>query len=169
MRVGVSKQRSLGSHDEMHHSNANVLSIARPRVDFSWEAPDVHFERVAPGTYDAVAVNIQGPEKVRRYSRWSLRVGFELLSEPVEISAYFNFGKGEKPVIMRHGRFFEAWCMVNGDVPRLGQRMTPDVFLEPGLLYTVLVVDAAISAERLQKAEHQIYSRVEKILKVVHS
>ncbi len=169
MRAGVSKQRSLGGDDEMNNSTANVFSIARPRAEYSWDAPAVHFERVAPGTYDAVAVNIQGPVKVRRYGRFSLRVGFELLSEPVEISAYFNFGKGERPVITRHGRFFEAWCMVNGDVPQHGQRMTPDIFLEPGLIYTVLVDDAAISAERLQKPECQIYSRVEKILKVVHS
>ena len=82
---------------------------------------------------------------------------------------YLNFGRGERPVITKHGRFFEAWCMVNGDVPRLDQRMTPDIFLEPGLIFTVLVVDAAISAERLQKTEDRIYSRVEKILKVTHS
>jgi hypothetical protein len=80
-----------------------------------------------------------------------------------------NFGRGERPVITEHGRFFEAWCMVNGDVPRLDQRMTPDIFLEPGLIFTVLVVDAAISAERLKKPAEQIYSRVKKILKVTHS
>jgi len=173
IRAGVPKQRPvLDDEDEMTHSKANVLSIASgrtPAKQFSWQAPEVHFERVNSGNYDAIAVNYQGPEKVRRYGRWSLRVGFHLLAEDVEISMYLNFGRGERPVITKHGRFFEAWCMVNGDVPRLDQRMTPDIFLEQGLIFTVLVVDAAISAERLQKPAEQIYSRVEKILKVTHS
>jgi hypothetical protein len=168
MRAGVSKQASLDDHDEIQKSNPNVLSIARGRSGYSWDAPSIHFARVPAGTYDAVAVNIQGPEKVRRYGRWSLRIGFQLLSDPVEVSMYLNFGKGEKPVIARHGRFFEAWVLVNGDVPRLDQRMNPDIFLDSGLLYTVLVVDAATSSERLQKPDAMIYSRVEKILKVVH-
>jgi hypothetical protein len=178
VRAGVPNHdhADLDGEGETIHSNAKPLSIASgkpPRKDkghsFSWAAPDVHFARVRAGTYEAIAVNCQGPEKVRRYGRWSLRVGFELLCEPIELSMYFNMGRGEKPVITRHGRFFETWCLVNRDLPRLGQQMTPDIFLERGLIYTVQVVDAAISAERLQKPEEQIYSRVEKILKVAHS
>lgn len=178
VRAGVSNyaQTDLDGEGETINSNANVLSIASgkpPRKDngqsFSWDAPDIHFSRVTAGIYEAIAVHYQGPEKVRRYGRWSLRLGFELLCEPIELSMYFNMGRAEKPTITRHGRFFEAWCLVNGDLPRLDQPMTPDIFLDGGLIYTVQVVDAAISAERLQKPEEQIYSRVEKILRVTHS
>jgi hypothetical protein len=81
---------------------------------FSWVWDGVPFARVRPGIYDAVGVNVQGPDFVRRYQRWSVRIGFQLLAEEVEVSAYFNFGRGETPRFLRAGRFVEAWTIANG-------------------------------------------------------
>src|SRR5579871_1052931 len=91
------------------------------------------YQSVDPGRYSAVAVRVQGPEWVQRYRRWSLIVEFELLGErdAVRICAFFNLGsdpKGPKPG--RQSRYFRAWTIANGELPRKGQLMDPKVFMD---------------------------------------
>jgi hypothetical protein len=158
-------------------ANAKPISIASgKRIDkekeapFSWNWNGVHFSRISPGIYDALCANVQGPQLVKAYGRWSLRVGFWLPGEQVELSAYLNFGKGNK--ITRNGRYFTAWCQVNGSLPDAGQSMSPKIFLEDNLLFRVMVEDATLSAEkgpdgkRMAKPEAAIYSRVLEIVSV---
>jgi hypothetical protein len=122
----------------------------------------VTYPRVSPGRYSAVAVRIQGPEWIYRYSRWSLLVEFELLgeSESVLICAFFNMGTNrDKPRAGRHSRYFKAWTIANGDLPRRGQQMDPEVFLE-GQVYELEVGDNSVDSEERQKTDAEVYSRV---------
>lgn len=159
-RPGVSSVARNSTRFEKNRTNGPV---------FSWVWDGVPFARVRPGIYDAVGVNLQGPEFVRRYQRWSVRVGFQLLTEDVEVSAYFNFGRGEAPRFLRAGRFVEAWTIANGGPPLKGECMDAAIFLESGRMFTVQVEDARIDPNRAPKAEEQIYSRVKRIVRASFS
>ena len=102
-----------------------------------WEGPD--YPRVSAGRYLATVTRVQGPELIRRYRRWSLLVEFQLLSEPehVRVCAFFNMGQDPaRPRVGRNSRYFRAWTMANGELPRKGQQMTANTFQE-GQLYEV--------------------------------
>ena len=131
----------------------------------TWDG--VELPRVQPGNYDAVCIGWQGPEWVRSFHRWSLRLEFRLLAEDVSVSAFFNLGANQqKPHIGRRSRFFAAWCMANGEMPRRGQQMALEAFTEPGLIYVVRVEDAIKDGKDALKPEALIYSRVTEILGV---
>ncbi len=126
----------------------------------------ISYTRVAEGLYQAIAVRHQGPEWVRAFSRWSLLVEFELLDDGARVCAFYNMGNDPKgPVPARRGNYFAAWTLANGDLPRKGERMTPDVFLE-GQVYTVNVKDCRRNAKEQEKADAEIYSVVSEIVSV---
>lgn len=128
-----------------------------------WEGAD--YARVPEGTYQAIGVRHQGPDWVRRYSRWSLIVEFELLDDGTRVCAFYNFGNGPEAKVLRNGNFFKAWTLANGEMPRKGQRMFPDVFLE-GQVFIVEVKDSRRNSAEEQKADAEIYSVVTKIISV---
>jgi hypothetical protein len=84
------------------------------------------------------------------------------------ISGFFNMGSD--PAMPqpqgRRSRFYAAWCMANGEMPRKGQEMRLETFLEPGLIYLVRVQDAIKDSKDELKPDALIYSRVTEILKV---
>lgn len=128
----------------------------------------IDYPRVAPGRYQAVAVRTQGPEWTFAFRRWSLLLEFELLaeSEGPRVCAFFNMGSHrEGPKVGSRSRYFQAWTLANGELPRRGQRMDPDVFLE-GQIYLVEVDDSRTNSEEQAKADSEIYSRVTRILSV---
>ena len=133
-----------------------------------WEGAE--YARVTPGTYSAVAVRIQGPEQVRRYRRWSLLVEFELLGESdIRVCCFLNLGNDPLRLkVGRQSKYFKAWTIANGEMPRKGQRMNPDVFMD-GQVFQVEVKDAGVDSEGERKADSEVYSRVTKILSAVRS
>ena len=129
-----------------------------------WNGPDL--PRIPAGEYQATCVGSQGPDWCRQYRRWSLRLEFALLDAGQYVSAFFNFGDNpDGPAIGRKSRFFSAWVQANGELPRKGQRMGMEVFME-GQLYTVRVQDARQSGTGTDKADAEVYSRITDILKV---
>jgi hypothetical protein len=134
----------------------------------TWDG--IELPRVHPGNYKAVCVGWQGPELVRSFRRWSIRLEFRLLTEDVSVSVFFNLGTNpQKPHVGRRSKFFAAWCMANGEMPRKHQQMPPAAFTEPGLIYLVRIGDAIKDSKDALKPEAMIYSRVTEILEVERS
>jgi hypothetical protein len=97
---------------------------------------------------------------LRRYRRWSLRIEFELLDDCQRVSRFFNFGANpEKPESRRGSHYFKWWTAANGELPRRGQSMSPEVFFE-GQVFRVSVEDASNDGEQQAKEDSEIYSRV---------
>jgi hypothetical protein len=97
-----------------------------------WEGIDL--PRVAPGIYQAVCVTWQGPEWVRDFQRWCLRLEFALLADGTLVSRFYNLG-GDR-THKHYGRrslFYKVWCLANGEPPHKGQRMTLETFTEEAL------------------------------------
>jgi hypothetical protein len=163
-----------GDSIDQTFANEKQKSIAFPLV---WQG--VQLVRIPQGVYQGTCINTQGPEKIRRFSRWSLRLGFWIHREDVEISMYLNFGRADKPEVKRNSKFFTAWCVANGAPPKLGQHMLPAMFINKR--FSVRVEDAKMSAELLKnpdgspskerapKKEGEIYSRVVELLRLIHS
>jgi len=128
----------------------------------------IEYQRIRSGRYAAVAVRIQGPEWVRRYRRWSLLIEFELLgdSKATRVCAFFNLGNdpsGPKPG--RQSRYFRAWSIANGEQPKSGRPMDPNIFRD-GQVYTIEVEESRKDSEENDKPEVEVYSKVTKIIAV---
>jgi hypothetical protein len=127
----------------------------------------VDLPRVPPGDYQAVCTGWQGPEWVRAFRRWSLRLEFSLFSEDCHVSAFLNMGADSAgPRVGRRSRFYALWCQANGETPRKGQQMVLGTFTEPGLLYLVRVADSVKDGKDEQKPDALVYSRVTEVLKI---
>jgi len=132
--------------------------------DLSWAG--VSYTRVPPGTYSVVGKTFQGPEWIRQYSRWSLRIEFVLLDDGQAVSRFFNMGSNPNgPHIGRHSLYFRWWTAANGEPPMRGQKMTTEVFFE-GQVFTVKVEDAIVDGDRKTKHDGEVYSRVTELIEV---
>lgn len=130
-----------------------------------WQGVDL--VRVSPGDYLAVCVGWQGPQWVRAFRRWSLRLEFSLLSGEGCVSAFYNMGSdAAKPHIGRRSRFYAVWCQANGETPRKGQQMALQALTDPALRYLVRVEDAVKDAKDEAKPDALVYSRVTDVLKI---
>jgi len=138
------------------------VSVASSAPLPTWDGPE--YPRVAPGRYDAVATRYHGPVWVKRYRRFSLLVEFELLCESKRVCAFFNMGTNpERPHAGPQSRYFQAWCIANGERPLAKQRLDPNVFLE-GQIFKIEVADCGADSEGEQKDDSLVYSRVTVIL-----
>ena len=149
-------QRILGAHGVLEENKGTPVPI--------WNGAE--YKRVQPGRYSAVVVRVQGPEWVRSYRRWSLLVEFELLgdSETVRICAFFNMGSDRsRPTPGRQSRFFKAWVIANGELPRKRQAMDPKIFMD-GQVYRIEVEDCTAASDESEKPAGEIYSKVTKVL-----
>jgi len=82
------------------------------------------------------------------------------------VSAFFNFGNDRaKHHIGRKSRYFEAWTLANGEMPKKGQAMSPEVFME-GQFFWVVVEDLKKRADGSEKDASEVYSRITKFLSV---
>ena len=114
-----------------------------------WRGPD--YPMLEPGRYMVRCVKMQGPQWVRCYARWSLRLEFALTTEPGVISAFFNFGNDRSgPRVGRQSRYYKAWVLANGEHPRKGQVMSPETFLD-GQFFEVEVESCNRDAEGAPK------------------
>jgi hypothetical protein len=133
--------------------------------DLVWQGDT--YARVPPGIYQAVCTGWQGPQWVRAYHRWSIRLNFSLLGCEADVSRFLNLGSDPKRKSFgRRSSFYKAWSQANGETPRKGQRLTCATFTEPGLLYTVRVADAVRGETQQEKPDVLVYSKVTEILRV---
>jgi hypothetical protein len=131
-----------------------------------WEG--VEYPRMEPGRYLVRGLKVQGPEWVRAFSRWSLRVEFATVHEPGGVSAFFNLGSDRlKQYIGRQSKYFQAWTLANGGPPRKGEQMSPHVFLE-GQFFLVTVEDSRLKTDGTEKADAEVYSRITKFHSAEH-
>lgn len=145
---------------------AKKESPARRAPALTWEG--ISYVRVPEGRYQAVATRWQGPEWVLAYSRWSLLVEFELLNDGSRVCTFYNFGEDRgKPKIFQKGRYRKEWTRANGDSPRKGEDMTPNIFLD-GQVFIVEVRDCRRDAKERAKADAEVYSVVSEIVSVAH-
>jgi hypothetical protein len=128
----------------------------------TWDGPE--YARVTPGRYSAVATRVKGPTWVRRYQRWSCAIEFSLLAEDKRVCAFFNMGSDpQRPHAGPQSRYFRAWSLANGELPRHKQGLDPAVFLD-GQVFEIEVADCGTDAEGLKKADALVYSRATAIL-----
>jgi hypothetical protein len=75
---------------------------------------------------------IQGPEYLKSQRRWSLRLECMFLDEPdARVSGFLSLGSDpERPRIGRKSRYFDLWCKTNRGLPRKGQAMPWEDFLD---------------------------------------
>jgi len=72
---------------------------------------------------------------VRAFSRWSIRIEFATVHEPGGVSAFFNLGSDRlKQYIGRQSKYFQAWTLANGGLPRKGEQMSPEKRIRGGVL-----------------------------------
>jgi hypothetical protein len=155
------------THLKQNHreKDAEKASSSNDSPSLTWQGADL--PRVSPGDYQAVCVAWQGPQWIRAFRRWSLRLEFSLFEDGTLVSAFFNLGSDpEKPHIGRRTRYYTVWCLANGEAPRKGQQMPPSTFIEAGLLYLVRVADCLKDGKEAVKPDALVYSRVTEVLKV---
>ena len=133
--------------------------------DLVWQGDT--YARVPPGIYRAVCTGWQGPQWVRAFRRWSIRLNFALLGCEADVSGFLNLGNDPKRKSFgRRSNYYKLWCQANGEAPCKGQRMLRDTFIEPGLLYTLHVGDANKDEHQAEKADALVYSKAMRILRV---
>ena len=120
------------------------------------------------------AHEIQGPEWVTRFQRWSVRIGFHFMDEPGEVSCFLNLGnRKEAPYVGKRSRYYEAWTLANGGPPNKGDSMSADIFLNKCFL--ALVEDSTLGAdfgenrERNTKPAGEVYSHISELRELVYS
>jgi len=130
-----------------------------------WEGADR--PRIPSGEYTAHCTGYQGPQWVRAYGRWGLRLDFVLEPEEQAISAFYSLGENRNAfTIGTRSKYFKDWVRANGGPPKRGQEMSPAVLVNPEIGYTVRVGDAVKDSEGAVKDDALVYSRIDKILAV---
>ena len=109
---------------------------------------------------------IQGPEWVRSYSRWSIRLECCLTDEPGEVSYFMNMGNDrEGPRAGRHSNYYKAWTLANGGPPRKGEAMDPKIFLDK--FFRAQVTDCKKDSNDKDKPKGDVYSHITELRELV--
>ena len=149
----------------MRHANhtPTMLLHARDQNDRvvpvpTWEHDE--YPRIDCGRRMVRACGVQGPEWVRAFSRWSLRIEFHLMDEPGIVSLFLNLGSNrEKPTIGgRKSKYFRYWTLANGGAPRKHEPMHWDIFLDK--CFWAQVEDCKKDSEGRDKEDYNVYSRI---------
>lgn len=123
--------------------------------------------RIAPGDYPARCTGHQGPQWIREWGRWGLRLEFALDPDEQQVSIFYSFGENrDVPKIGNRSKYFKDWVRANGGSPNNGQEMSPEVFVNPEIGYTVRVSDAVKDGEGKLKDDALVYSRIDRIVEV---
>ena len=130
-----------------------------------WEGAEYH--RYPPGIYDVRCIHIQGPEWLRSHRRWSLRLECMFLDEPdARVSGFLSLGNDpERPRVGRKSRYFDLWCKTNRGLPRKGQAMRWEDFLDR--FYRVRIADGVTDAKGGEIPEDQRYSKIVEFLECI--
>lgn len=123
--------------------------------------------RIPPGEYTARCTGFQGPQWVREWGRWGMRMQFTLDPDEQKVSIFYSFGESkDAPKFGTRSKYFKDWVRVNGGHPKHGEEMSAEAFLNPDLSFTVRVSDAVKDGEGKVKDDALVYSRVDRILEV---
>jgi hypothetical protein len=123
--------------------------------------------RIPPGEYTGRCTGFQGPQWVREFGRWGLRLDFVLDPEEQAVSAFYSLGEDRNAFkIGTRSKYFKDWARANGGPPKHGQKMNPGVLVNPEIGYTVRVGDATKDSEGKVKDDALVYSRIDRILAV---
>jgi hypothetical protein len=83
---------------------------------------------IPPGKYEAYCSGFELCH-VRRYKRTSLRLNFQLTSEPdVQLVMFVNMGQGKGEKRGPSTKFYRLWTLFNCEAPKRGQQMNLEVF-----------------------------------------
>jgi len=125
--------------------------------------------RIPPGEYTARCTDVQGPQWVREWGRWGMRLEFTLDPDEQQVSIFYSLQENkDAPKIGARSKYFKDWVRVNGGPPKYGQEMSPEAFLNPDLSFTVRVSDSVKDGEGKVKDDALVYSRIDRILEVKH-
>lgn len=123
--------------------------------------------RIPPGEYTARCTGFQGPEWTRAFGRWGLRLEFVLDPEEQAVSAFYSLGENRSAYKFgTRSKFYKDWVRANGGPQKHGQEMSPAVFVNPEIGYTVRVGNAVKDSEGAVKDDALVYSRIDRILEV---
>jgi hypothetical protein len=146
-------------------SKPRSKAIEHSGSDLVWTGAD--YPMLEPGNYLVCGVKVQGPEWLKRYRRWSIRIEFALAHEPGTVSKFFNMGTdpaGPTPG-GKHSDYCKAWTLANGELPRRGEKMSPERFLD-GQFFRVQVDTVKRGDDGNEKPEAEFYSRIVKFVSV---
>lgn len=148
-------------HGSRNSRPKDVENTAAP----TWDRDE--YQRVDGGRRMVRAQKIHGPQWVRAFSRWSLRIEFFLMDEPGVVSLFVNLGSNrEKPSVGgRHSRFYRFWTLANGGPPRRGETMDFNIFLDK--CFWARIDDSLVDHTGKQKSENEIYSRIVDLEEVI--
>jgi len=144
---------------------ANMASEESTMPALVWEGAER--PRIPPGEYSGRCTGYQGPQWVREFGRWGLRLDFVLDPEEQAVSAFYSLGENRDAfTIGTRSKYFKDWVRANGGPPKRGQEMSPAVLVNPEIGYTVHVGNAVKDSEGAVKDDALVYSRIDKILAV---
>lgn len=143
-----------------HHRHSNN----QPHV-LAWEGRE--YPRLDAGVREVFVTEIQGPERVHRYRRWSLRVGCVTIDEPGEVSAFFNLGTGDKPCLgrSRQSRIYKLIVLALGRAPEPGEKIDFNDLLM-GKYFIVRIEDSTLDSTGQEKADGEVYSRITEFVRL---
>jgi len=127
-------------------------------------APPVWDKDPYPVTEDGMllvrVVAVQGPEWIRNFQRWSVRLECAGVFEAVSLSLFLNLGGNQAgpSVPGRQSKFYQHWSMANGGPPKKGQAMSFEVFLDR--FFMAKVERATKDSKGEAKSEDEVYSRI---------
>jgi hypothetical protein len=165
--TGFSKSQVFGGSpntETIPHSQHD--SNSKSRHD-AWIYQGIDYHLIPEGNYQAVCTQWHSPTFVPAFGRNSARLDFMLLDEDITLTMFFNFAALKRGQIPGpSSKYFQAWVKVNRGLPWRGQSVSPDIFLEPGLIYIVSVTSGKKDSKGKEKPEFARYSRVDEIIEV---
>lgn len=96
-----------------------------------------------------------------------MRLEFSLDPDEQTVSAFYSFGVNRAaPKIGARSKYYKDWVRTNGGPPKHGDDMSPEIFVNPEIGFTVHVCDADKDSKGNRKDEALVYSRIDRILEV---
>jgi hypothetical protein len=154
--------------DGNHQSNRQRRRLNRDGAEVQtvvWDGRD--YQRLETGLREVYVAEVQGPEWVRSFRRWSLRIGCCTVDEPGEVSAFVNLGEGDRPSLGkgRQSRAYRLIVLALGGPPPRGQIDFKQILV--GKHFLVRIDDCAFDSRNRQKSEGEIYSRIAEFVRLI--
>jgi hypothetical protein len=124
------------------------------------------YERISGGERLVRVIALQGPEWVRAYSRWSLRIECCTMDELGTVSAFVNLGSNRERFEFggRKSKYYRWWCIANDAPPRKGETMHWSVFMDK--CFWASISDVENDDKGKSKPEIEIYSTITDFLRL---